>query len=95
MLLQIIIIIDFSYSWSDKWIKSYEESNCSNYMHCLLFTAAGLLWVVALVSTVMNYYWFSKDHGCEFQVFLITFTLVVGICFTLLSLTKFVENGCK
>lgn len=95
LVLQVVILIDFSCSWSDKWIQSYEKSNFTNHRHCLLFIASGLLWVVGLVTTVMNYYWFSKDQGCSLQVFLITFTLLLGISFTLLSLTNFVENGCN
>jgi hypothetical protein len=43
----------------------------------------------------MNYFWFTSDSGCGTEIALITLTLVFGISFTVLSLTNFVEHGCK
>jgi Serine incorporator (Serinc). len=60
-----------------------------------LFFFSGLFWVVALTTTVLNYYWFTNDTGCGLEIFLITFTLVIGICFTILSITNYVEHGCN
>jgi serine incorporator 1/3 len=95
LVLQLCILADFSYTWSDRWVLSYERSNCTNYQHCLLFFFAGIFWVAALVVTVLNFYWFTKDEGCSTQVFLISFTLALGVVYTFLSLTNFVEHGCK
>ena len=95
LLVQIIVIIDFGYSWSEAWTDSYEQSGNSNQKLCLLFFFSGLLWVVSLTTMVMNYFWFTSDSGCAKEIALITLTLVFGISFTVLSLTNFVEHGCN
>lgn len=64
-------------------------------MLCLLFFFSGLFWVQALTVTVLDYYWFTKDNGCDLEIFLITFTLALGVGFTVLSVTHLAENGCN
>lgn len=64
-------------------------------MLCLLFFFSGLFWVLSLTITVLNYYWFTNDSGCDVEIFLITFTLALGVIFTILSVTNLAENGCK
>lgn len=51
------------------------------------------MWIIALVTIILSYYWFTKDSGCSLNVFLITFTLALGIAFTALSMTSWVEYG--
>lgn len=95
LVLQMCVILDISYAWNDSWIESYENSNGTNYKHMMLFFFSGIFWVIALVSTVLNFYWFSKDTGCELEVFLISFTLALGVTYTFVSLTNLVEYGCN
>ncbi|OMJ92313.1 hypothetical protein SteCoe_4975 [Stentor coeruleus] len=93
LIIQLSIYVDLSYTWSDNWTKIYEQSNFTSYKYSLLFFFSGIFWVISLVTTVLNYYWFSKDTGCNLEVFLITFTLSLGIVYTFISLTNIVEYG--
>mmetsp|Transcript_23516 Transcript_23516/g.23261 ORF Transcript_23516/g.23261 Transcript_23516/m.23261 type:complete len:221 (-) Transcript_23516:40-702(-) len=51
------------------------------------------MWIISLTTIVLSYYWFTTDSGCELNIFLISFTLALGIIFTGLSLTGMVEHG--
>ena len=53
------------------------------------------MWVISLTLIILCYYWFSTDHSCGLNIFLITLTLALGISFTMLSLTNCVAYGCK
>lgn len=53
------------------------------------------MWILSLTVTVFNYYWFTNESGCGLNIFLITQSLVFGIGFTVLSITSWVEHGCK
>lgn len=93
LVLQIAVMIDFAYSWSESWIAQYERSGESGYWSFCLFFFSGLMWIIALVTIILSYYWFTKDSGCSLNVFLITSTLALGIAFTALSMTNWVEYG--
>ena len=64
-------------------------------MLCLLIFFSVLFWLQALALTILDYFWFTKGEECELEIFLITFTLALGLGFTILSVTGLAENGCK
>lgn len=95
LIIQIIILIDFSYAWNYSWVENYENSGGSNFWMFWLFFFSGLMWVIALTTSVLSYYWYSEaDGGCPLNIFLVTQTLAVGVIFTLISVSNIVENGC-
>lgn len=92
LIAQIIILIDFAYVWNAKWVENYEESQSGFWMFWLFFFS-GLMWVIALTVTVLNYFWFSSTSSCGMNIALITLTLVIGILFTVLSISGWVEGS--
>jgi hypothetical protein len=95
LIVQVIVIIDFSYAWNDAWVENYENSGGSNFWMFWLFFFSGTMWVVALTTSVLNYYWFSEaDGGCPVNIFLVTQTLAIGVIYTLLSVSNYVDHGC-
>jgi len=94
LIVQIVVLIDFSYAWNDAWVENYENSGGSNFWMFWLFFFSGIMWVIALTTNVLNYYWFSEaDGGCPLNIFLITQTLSIGVIFTLVSVSNFVDHG--
>jgi hypothetical protein len=73
-------------------VTSNPGTQIKNFADCFFFS--GLFWAVSLVTIVMCYLWFTGP-GCDTEIALITLTLVFGIGFTVLSMTSFVEHGCK
>lgn len=51
------------------------------------------MWIGGLTTTVLNYFWFSTTSGCPLNVGLITVTLVLGILYTMYSISAWVEAG--
>ena len=83
---QIILIIDFAYAWNEAWLGNYEEAQ--GFWGFCLFFFSGLMWVAALILTVMNYYWFSTNSSCSVNITLITLTLVSSELQSLSELVK-------
>lgn len=92
LIAQVVILVDFAYSWNSKWVENYEQSNSSFWMFWLFFFS-GAMWIVALTVTVLNYFWFSTTDSCGMNIALITLTLVIGILFTVLSISGWVEGS--
>ena len=88
LIAQISILIDFSYSWNDRWVAKsteIEESNGSNgskyIVGLLLFST--LFYLISVVGIVLMYMYFGH---CETLTIFITITLVGIIIFTYLQL---------
>lgn len=90
LVFQIIFIIDFAYEWNDSWVQKYEDSGEDRYWSVCLSLFSVLMWGISLTVTVFNYYWFSES---SLHVILISTTFGLGVVFTVLSISNWVENG--
>eukprot|EP01059_Diplonema_ambulator_P028410 TRINITY_DN4719_c0_g1_i1.p2 TRINITY_DN4719_c0_g1~~TRINITY_DN4719_c0_g1_i1.p2 ORF type:complete len:410 (+),score=121.05 TRINITY_DN4719_c0_g1_i1:1917-3146(+) len=98
LLIQTVILLDFAYSWNDRWIPpdgAYEsEEDASRYKKwaiCCTF----IFFNVGIVICSLCYKWFAPS-GCpsedkNLQLFFITLTLVFGVLGTLGSAA--IERG--
>lgn len=79
ILIEIIIIIDFAYSWSEKWI---EEERYKAIIGVSVFCYGG-----AIALLVGMTYWFSNGD-CSRNDFFMYFTLILSIFISLLSFSE-------
>ncbi|CAG9328271.1 SERINC3_1 [Blepharisma stoltei] len=93
LVIQIIILIDFAYTWNEDWLNKYEVSSSKGYWGFCLFFFSGLAWSLSITIIALCYYWFGTSSECGVNIFLITLTLALGSIFTVMSLTPLVENG--
>lgn len=81
VLLQCLIIIEFSYAWNESWVSKEEQKYLTGILAaCFVFFAAGL------ALTGLMYHWFTENGSCDLNKFFISMTLVLGVIFTALSL---------
>ena len=92
LVFQGIIICNFCYSWSDRWVQNYFNSGEGFIWAFWLVFFSSLLWVGAITFFILDIYWFAW-LGCDINIFVITFTPVVGVVFTVLSVTPLVKHG--
>jgi hypothetical protein len=90
LVLQVLIIIDFGYYWSEKWANSE-----SSRMISLLFLSSGLLWLISLTLFGLSYYWFASGASCTLEIVLLTLSVVLCVVFTVISVLDFCEHGCN
>lgn len=92
LVLQGILLLDLSAYWNDQWTQDDRRTGEEGYWTFLALFSAGILWVVALTTCIMSYFWFVSDE-CGLNIGLITSTLVSGIFYSLLSVTGWFESG--
>lgn len=93
LIAQAILVIDFAYSWNNRWLANFEQDTNSDIWMFWLFFFSGAMWIGSLTTTVLNYFWFSTTSGCPLNVGLITVTLILGILYTMYSISAWVEAG--
>lgn len=97
LLLQILLLIEFGYSWNEKWLE-YDERNecegsCCGWKTAIIVSSLSM-YIGSIVLWVVMYVVFGKE-GCGAQLTLITLTIIVCVALTILSCTKVTrEHEC-
>jgi len=94
LLMQILLLIDFGYSWNESWLKydeACESESCVGWRLGILASAA-LLYIGSLAGWIVLYTSFGHD-GCPAQQALISINLVVSVALTIVSCTKIAPHG--
>jgi hypothetical protein len=89
MLIQLIILIDFSYSWVETFISNYENTDDKRYMYILIVSTFGML-IGALILIVVMYVIFGKS-GCSLNQVFISLNLFLCILITVISILPEVQ----
>jgi len=89
MLIQLIILIDFSYSWVEMLISNYENTDDKRYMYFLIVSTFGML-IGSVVLTIVMYVIFGKS-GCSLNKVFISVNLFLCILITIISILPEVQ----
>ena len=91
LIMQAVILLDFAYSWNEKWVPEdgYNNDEDESLFKRATLAATFLLFAVAITLVGLSYKWFAPDScsGSDksLNLFFITFTLAFGILGTLAS----------
>eukprot|EP00123_Amoebidium_parasiticum_P008778 comp19019_c0_seq1/m.21401 comp19019_c0_seq1/g.21401 ORF comp19019_c0_seq1/g.21401 comp19019_c0_seq1/m.21401 type:complete len:446 (-) comp19019_c0_seq1:595-1932(-) len=91
ILIQLILIIDFAFSWSEAWVGNWEESDHSGWFIALLCSSFGML-AGALTLTVIMYVYYIGHGECSLNVFFVTFNLILCVLVGLLAVSSPVQE---
>jgi len=86
LLLQIIILIDFAYKWSEDW-----NSDEKNWRAAILFVSV-LFFAASIVLLVFMFRWFA-GNGCGLEKFFLSFTIILTFTYTIISITIATPGG--
>lgn len=82
LLIQMVILLDFTYNWNSAWVAKDDHKW---YMGLLAVSIACFVGII--IGTVLMFHWFTPSgHDCQKNVFFITFTLLLVVGFTTISL---------
>jgi len=80
LVMQAVILLDFVYDWNELWLQRPSLS-------AALVALTVLLNAASLTGLGFMYYYFAPSSSCSLNIFFITFTLVLAIGYTVLSVT--------
>jgi len=86
LLVQIVILIDFAYSWNSEWLEPPKEWKGA------ILAVSTSLYLASLAGLILMFVYFG-GLGCDLQKFFIAFTLIFTLAFTTLSVSSKIEHG--
>jgi hypothetical protein len=94
IVIQLVLLIEFAYSWNESWLRKMEdeEMDGNKRFYYFLLTATFTLIGASISLTGVMYHLFGKSH-CSLNIFFITFNLILGIIYCLLSIHPKVREG--
>ncbi|MBA0797563.1 hypothetical protein Gohar_008247, partial [Gossypium harknessii] len=82
LLVQVIILLDFTHSWNDAWVEKDEQK----WYIALLAVSIGC-YLVAFAFSGILFIWFNPSgHDCGLNVFFIVMTMVLAFSFGVIAL---------
>lgn len=92
LIIQMLILIDFTHALNDAWFAKGEEIRA--YMYALLATTIGLF-IGTVVLAGVGYYLFKPAGAgtCSLNVGLITYSLLAAVAFSILSVHPAAPHG--
>ncbi|KAB2039871.1 hypothetical protein ES319_D02G041000v1 [Gossypium barbadense] len=89
LLVQVIILLDFTHSWNDAWVEKDEQK----WYIALLAVSIGC-YLVAFAFSGILFIWFNPSgHDCGLNVFFIVMTMVLAFSFGVIALHPAVNGS--
>lgn len=92
ILLQLVLLIDFAYSWSETWVAKYEHSGNYCWFLGLCVCTAGL-YIIALTIVVWCYVFYTQVHGCSLNKFFISFNMILSLLVSAMTIHPTVQDS--
>jgi predicted nucleic acid-binding Zn ribbon protein len=99
LILQMFVIIDFTYRWNGSWVARAEDQERdgkamgAKKWYCFILTACGFLIFGSIVGWGLMYKFLAGADSCSVERFIISFTLILCVGFTILSVSGIAEFG--
>ncbi|KAH7426563.1 hypothetical protein KP509_10G006400 [Ceratopteris richardii] len=82
LLVQVIILLDFTHNWNAAWVAKDEQ-----FWYAALLFASVVCYLGTFTLSGLLYYWFSPSgETCSLNVFFITMTLILAVGYCVISL---------
>lgn len=94
ILIQLMLLIEFAYSWNESWLLKMEDEEMEggSTWYYMLLGSTVLMLCSAIAFTGVMYAFFCKS-GCSLNSFYVTMNLLVGLILCVLSLHPKVREG--
>jgi len=92
--MQILLLIDFGYTWNETWLGYDEESDSEGICgwRLAIVASAALLYIASLTGWVLLFVYFGPS-ACPTQQTLISLTLILCLALTAVSCSKIAPHG--
>uniref|UniRef100_A0A1B6EMA8 Serine incorporator n=1 Tax=Cuerna arida TaxID=1464854 RepID=A0A1B6EMA8_9HEMI len=91
ILIQLLLIIDFAYSWNESWTDNWEKSNNKNWYYALV-TVTFANYIIALFGFIFLYSHYTQANDCGFNKFLIFINVLGCLVFSICSVNNKIQE---
>ncbi|XP_002965853.2 probable serine incorporator [Selaginella moellendorffii] len=89
LVIQLLSVINFIYWWNEEWLSEHNVRRCQIP---LVVIAVGS-YILSFIGIILMYVWFSPRASCGVNIFFITWTFVLILVVTAISLHSKVNAG--
>jgi hypothetical protein len=92
LIIQMLILVDFTAAWNESWVAAGEDDD--RWLYALLgLTVASYAGVLAIAGLLFAFFKPGGAGSCGLNVFLITFSLLLCVAFSMLSVLPCSRGG--
>jgi uncharacterized protein YxeA len=92
IIVQVVLLIDMAHSWSESWIKNYQETE-SKFWIFVLTTFSLLFLILSITGTALMYVFYTQENpGCWVNAMFITLNLVFCFLINCLSIHPTIQD---
>ncbi|XP_074589828.1 uncharacterized protein LOC141845675 [Curcuma longa] len=82
LLVQVVILLDFTHSWNDSWVEKDEQR-----WYVALLSVTAVCYLAAYALSGLLFFWFNPSgHDCGLNIFFIVMTMILGFVFAIVAL---------
>ncbi|GAQ78459.1 Serinc-domain containing serine and sphingolipid biosynthesis protein [Klebsormidium nitens] len=89
LVIQLVTLLNFVYEWNDAWLADDNERRC----RIPLVGVSLFCYLLSLALIILMFVWFSPRASCSLNIFFITWTLILILVMTVVSLHPQVNAG--
>ncbi|KAK8548521.1 hypothetical protein V6N12_061433 [Hibiscus sabdariffa] len=89
LLVQVIILLDFTHTWNDAWVEKDEQK-----WYIALLVVAIICYLAAFAFSGILFIWFNPSgHDCGLNIFFIVMTMILAFSFGIIALHPAVNGS--
>jgi len=92
ILIQLVLLIDFAYRWSQSWISNYEETGNKGWFVALLSCSA-FMYLCAIAIVACSYIFYTHKEGCTLNKVFISLNLCLCVVVSVLTILPPVQEA--
>ncbi|KAM3171344.1 hypothetical protein ACTXT7_016791 [Hymenolepis weldensis] len=92
--LQLILLVDFAHSWSEKWLLGYEETRNRAY-NCGFISFTVIFYAVTIAAITCFYVYFASGPTCHYGKMLVSINLFLCVIFSIISILPSVQEKLR
>ncbi|XP_031567780.1 probable serine incorporator [Actinia tenebrosa] len=92
IILQLILLIDFAYSWSESWVERYETTGNKRWYWGLVIVTSGM-YIISVGAIVCYFYFYTTTDGCKNNKFFISFNLCLCLVVSVIAVIPKVQEA--
>lgn len=92
ILIQLVLLIDFAYRLSERWVSNYEDTGNKGWYAALLGCTV-LMYLAALAIIICSYLFYIHKDGCKLNKFFISFNLILSVLVSVLTILPKIQEA--
>ena len=91
ILIQLILLIDFAYSWNANWVNGYDTTGHRAYACGLVFFTC-FFYAVSITAIVLFYIYFASAPSCHLGKIVVSINLIICVIASIISILPSIQE---